>query len=263
MDGNIKDTPPIIVGAAGRGPRRGGTRCEASWPTLAGKIDARKTAARPEFDAWLAAATPERSPANVPTDGLAVARAARRRRRARRRPCQSTAQTASVDRRRRLRVGTPGRVGDKALSASSRRRPSRSPTPATSKRDQAFTCRRLGQARRATDQPARSSPAWTTRNDYRGWDLWVEGGGVGTHIVNKWPDDALKVVARRRCKPKQVDARRRHLRRLGEGGGREGLRRRRSRSRRPSQADKLKGTIRTHVPFKIGQRHTQRTLCRR
>ena len=32
-------------------------------------------------------------------------------------------------------------------------------------------------------------------NDYRGWDLWLEGGRVGTHIVNKWPDDALKVVA--------------------------------------------------------------------
>ena len=32
--------------------------------------------------------------------------------------------------------------------------------------------------------------------DYRGWDLWLEGDKVGTHIVNKWPDDALKVVAK-------------------------------------------------------------------
>ena len=34
---------------------------------------------------------------------------------------------------------------------------------------------------------------------YRGWDLWIEGDRVGTHIVNKWPDDALKVVDQSRC----------------------------------------------------------------
>jgi len=31
-------------------------------------------------------------------------------------------------------------------------------------------------------------------NDYRGWDLWVEGRRVGAHIINKWQDNALKVV---------------------------------------------------------------------
>src|SRR5205807_3636788 len=34
------------------------------------------------------------------------------------------------------------------------------------------------------------------QHDFRGWDLWLEGGKVGTHIVNKWPDDALKVVSK-------------------------------------------------------------------
>ena len=32
-------------------------------------------------------------------------------------------------------------------------------------------------------------------NNFRGWDLWFEGAKPGTHIVSKWPDDALKVVA--------------------------------------------------------------------
>ena len=63
----------------------------------------------------------------------------------------------------------------------------RCPTPATSRRTRPFTARRLGQARRAAVRPARSSPAWTTTNDYRGWDLWIEGDRVGMHIVNKWP----------------------------------------------------------------------------
>src|SRR5262249_28086810 len=31
---------------------------------------------------------------------------------------------------------------------------------------------------------------------YRGWDLWIEGNRVGSHVINKFPDDSLKVVSR-------------------------------------------------------------------
>ncbi len=31
---------------------------------------------------------------------------------------------------------------------------------------------------------------------YRGWDMWVQGRAVGTHIIHKWPDNALKVVSK-------------------------------------------------------------------
>ena len=30
----------------------------------------------------------------------------------------------------------------------------------------------------------------------RGWDLWMQGGRVAAHIINKWPEDALKVVSK-------------------------------------------------------------------
>ena len=59
MDGNIKDTPPTVLVPARRGPRRAGTRSTASWPTSEQKVDARKQAARAEFDNWLAAAKPD------------------------------------------------------------------------------------------------------------------------------------------------------------------------------------------------------------
>ncbi|MEQ9408647.1 MAG: DUF1553 domain-containing protein [Fuerstiella sp.] len=29
---------------------------------------------------------------------------------------------------------------------------------------------------------------------YRGWDLWVQGRSFGVHIIDSWPDNALKVV---------------------------------------------------------------------
>ena len=32
---------------------------------------------------------------------------------------------------------------------------------------------------------------------------WLEGGKVGTHIISKWPEDALKVVSRQQIKPKE------------------------------------------------------------
>lgn len=32
--------------------------------------------------------------------------------------------------------------------------------------------------------------------DYRGWDLWAEGGRIGTHLIHRWPEQALKVMTR-------------------------------------------------------------------
>ena len=62
-----------------------------------------------------------------------------------------------------------------------------------------------------------------SKADYRGWDIWLEGDKVGTHIVDKWPDDALKVVVADAADGQPVDARLRDLRRLEEGQRREGL----------------------------------------
>ena len=32
-------------------------------------------------------------------------------------------------------------------------------------------------------------------NKYRGWDLYLQNGHVGMHLINAWPNDALKVVS--------------------------------------------------------------------
>src|SRR5262249_18758216 len=69
LDGNVPNTAPVIVV-----PRR---EDRARWDVLSkdmadlqAKIEARKTAARPQFDGWLAAATPEQVAAAIPVDGL-------------------------------------------------------------------------------------------------------------------------------------------------------------------------------------------------
>lgn len=33
-------------------------------------------------------------------------------------------------------------------------------------------------------------------NGYRGYDLWIQGSGIGTHFINTWPANAIKVISK-------------------------------------------------------------------
>jgi hypothetical protein len=94
---------------------------------------------------------------------------------------------------------------------------------------------------------------------YRGWDVWLEGDKVGMHIINKWQDDALKVVAQTPLKPKEWT----HITVAYEGNKKAaGVKVYYNGVPQPTSvaADKLKSTIRTTVPLKIGQRNTSSRL---
>ena len=54
------------------------------------------------------------------------------------------------------------------------------------------------------------------RSNYRGWDMWLEGRRIATHLVHQWPEDALKVVSRGTIFARSMDARARDLRRIGQ-----------------------------------------------
>ena len=40
-----------------------------------------------------------------------------------------------------------------------------------------------------------------TKAKYRGYDMWLQGGAVGTHIINSWPNNAIKVVSAKPLRP--------------------------------------------------------------
>jgi hypothetical protein len=40
-------------------------------------------------------------------------------------------------------------------------------------------------------------------NHFGGWDLWLENGRIGSHIVNKWQENAVKVVANTPLRPNE------------------------------------------------------------
>lgn len=92
-------------------------------------------------------------------------------------------------------------------------------------------------------------------NAHRGWDVWLEGGRLGSHIINAWPENALKVVAG----PPLQKQRWTHVTVSYDGSGNEkGLRLfadGKELTQRNVQQNSLKDTIKTTVPLKIGSRN--------
>ncbi len=212
MDGNIKDTPPIVF--VPNPDDRG--RSEALGVELSAVkqlFDARRAAVRPEFDKWLASATPETRGTMTPSEGLKL--------RARLDDRGSTATKS-----------TPGAIELADVGDFDR--------------DQSFS---YG----AWVKPARAGlgGAILARMDegekYRGWDLWLEGGKVGAHIIHEWEGNALKVVSDADLKPGVWS----HVLVTYDGSSKaSGIKvyvDGKARMLR-TDADTLKGTIRTRVP---------------
>ena len=94
---------------------------------------------------------------------------------------------------------------------------------------------------------------------YRGWDLILQDGKPAAHLVHDWPDDALKVVSNKAAETKRWT----HICVTYDGSSKaagmkiyidgelQGT---------SVEADKLKNTIHTTVPLKIGQRDTASIL---
>ena len=95
--------------------------------------------------------------------------------------------------------------------------------------------------------------------DFRGWDLWVEGRRVGAHIINKWPEAAIKVVTRDQVPADQWV----HVAATYDGSGKAaGVQLYvNGKLQAPNvQADSLEGTIRSNAKFTVGQRNTTSPL---
>jgi hypothetical protein len=93
---------------------------------------------------------------------------------------------------------------------------------------------------------------------YRGFDFWMEGGRIGTHIVNAWGSNALKVISADELKPDAWQ----HVVLTYDGSHKaagvkiyiDG-----KQSANQVQADTLSATIATSQPLRIGGRSTSST----
>jgi hypothetical protein len=251
MDGNIKDTPPILMV-----PKPAD---RARWEVLSkelgelrGQADQRRKTARADFDKWLDQVQPEQVAALVPDDGLQLYAAL----------SEGEGSEINLSFAGQARtVSLPGAAawGDGHVAARAfKSRPG--------------TVLEISEAGDFDKDQAFSFGAWVRfpkkavtgailarmddQHDFRGWDLWVENGRVGTHIIHKWPVDALKVVSQNPVKAGQWH----HVFVTYDGSAKvagvkiyvDGV----LQDGRNVEADSLKNTTRTQVPLKLAQRHT-------
>ena len=97
------------------------------------------------------------------------------------------------------------------------------------------------------------------QHDYRGWDLWIENNKVATHLVNQWPENALKVATRGEI-PMNAWT---HVLITYDGSSQAaGVKIYINGEPQATDipANQLNNTIRTTVPFKVGQRHSTARL---
>ncbi|MEM7313737.1 MAG: DUF1553 domain-containing protein, partial [Planctomycetota bacterium] len=91
-------------------------------------------------------------------------------------------------------------------------------------------------------------------NSYRGYDLYLQGGQVGAHIIHNWPNDALKVVSKKKIEKDKWS----HVLITYDGSSKaSGIRVyiNGQHTEHNVEKDSLKNTIRSKVPFYAGRRN--------
>jgi len=253
MDGNVKDTPPtVLVPRLEDRPRW--EQVSKELAELRRQVEARKQSGRPEFEKWLAAAKPEAVGAQVPADGLRL-------------HAKLNEGTGNI-----VHLTCDGKPREVTVSGAVAWDSGH--VAAKSFRKQPGTALELADAGEFEKDQGFSYGAWVKlpkapagaifarmddQHDFRGWDLWVQNGRVGAHIINKWPSDALKVVSKNPVKAGQWT----HVFVTYDGSARvEGVKVYINGVPQETdvEANALKSTIRTTVPLTFGQRHTTSPL---
>ena len=194
MDGNVHDTPPILPVPKPEDRTRL-AQLEHELPAAKAAVEARKGAARPEFDGWIAAATVESVNRLLPQDT----------------PLLDMPLLEGLGNVTRVRLA--GKDTDLPLTATTTWQPGPGGSPSLLLDGKAAELSSGGDFEH--DQPF-SATFWIKppANDsfygilarmdeaagYRGWDMAVAGRRVAMHLVHNWPEDALKVVAKEQLK---------------------------------------------------------------
>jgi len=194
MDGNVHNTPPILpVPKPEDRPRF--AVLEKEVPVAKAAVEARKSAAKPEFEAWVQNAdgsvVAKLLPQDTPLVDLPLAEG------------QGTT----------TRVKLVGKESDLPLTATTTWQPGPNGAPAILldgkaaeipnagdfEHDQAFSIS-FWIRPPANDGSYAVIAKMDDAKAFQGWDAWVQGRRVGMHLVHVWPDDALKVVAKDQLK---------------------------------------------------------------
>jgi mono/diheme cytochrome c family protein len=244
MDGNRRDTPPVITVPA----RPDRVRWEDLLDeTKAGRqrLERRRQSAVDDFAAWRAGTDPSEILAGLRTEGLQFSA-----------PLKEAIPAITVLVKGYPRALPLGKAYEGVIAANAfvtdKTNVPTVPEAGDFERDQAFTAA-LWVKLSAEDKTGSIIARMDEDEAYRGWDVWLEDGRPGIHIVSKWPEDALKVLSRQGIEPGKWT----HVAVSYDGSSKaEGVSifidGRAQEVTRPN--DKLANSIKSKAPFKIGQR---------
>jgi mono/diheme cytochrome c family protein len=254
MDGNIKDTPPILK-VPMPADRERYSQIDGDIAAAKHKVDERRNAARGDFDAWQASTGSESLAKSVPVDNLHfIATLSEGNGRTAKVTVEGVARDAALAEKTSWHSGP---TSDRALRTQGAA--AEFADVGDFDKDQAFTVAAWIKLPPNDGSGAIAARMDNTKN-YRGWDFWVQGRRVGTHIINAWPQDALKVVGKNQVPGNKWT----HVAVSYDGSGKAaGVRIYYNGELQENlvENDTLKSTTRTNVPFKIGQRHTESPLA--
>jgi Protein of unknown function (DUF1553)/Protein of unknown function (DUF1549)/Concanavalin A-like lectin/glucanases superfamily/Planctomycete cytochrome C len=254
MDGNIKDTPPVAVVPRAE-EREHWQQIEGALADITRQLAARRTAVTPAFDAWFKDKAHAELSGRIPTRSLRMHATL----------SEGEGKTVGLElegKQRQIELAKGITWADGAVAAKALKTQSGSTIEIADAGDLDFdrpfsygTWVKLPRRNLTGALFARMDD----QHDYRGWDLWIEGGRPGTHIIHKWQEDALKVIGKTPLKPNQWQ----HVLVTYDGSRQaagvrvyvDGVR-----QETEVQADALKSTIHTDAPFKLAQRKTSSRL---
>jgi mono/diheme cytochrome c family protein len=197
-DGNRRDAPPTLVVPTPMDRER--------WFTLpkelaASKeaVEARRKAARPDYEKWDMAAKPELFTKGVPTNGLVLHAPLNEG------EGNSVAFVAQQE-KKVSEFGTNSTWGSGYTAAKAFKAGKNSPLAfgdtGDFEKDQPFSCGIwMKIPDKAKDPTGAVVARMDDRNNYRGWDLYLDAGRPATHLVHKWPEDAIKVMSKEKLVP--------------------------------------------------------------
>jgi Protein of unknown function (DUF1553)/Protein of unknown function (DUF1549)/Planctomycete cytochrome C/Concanavalin A-like lectin/glucanases superfamily len=259
MDGNIASTPPVVMV-----PR---DEDRVRWQELAKlvpaaklELETRRTAGRSDFQAWLASARPEILTQAEPLDGLLLRGSLR----------ELVAPAPDNTGDRKIPVEIKGETRSIPLAASAKIEETDDAEAGLQPEGSAFEIPDVGDFEK--DQPFSVSflvklPAndsggaifarMDNDHDFRGWDIWFQQRQIGTHIIDRWPDNALKVVAKEKVPGNTWT----HITVQYDGSGKANgvsIFYNGTKQENLPENDTLApdASIRTSVPFRLGQRNT-------
>ncbi|MBS0211298.1 MAG: DUF1553 domain-containing protein [Planctomycetes bacterium] len=253
-DGNIKDTPPVVVVPTEEDEARW-SALQGELAALQGKVDANRTVARKVFDKnWLPTARTSSIAGHLPHDGLQFHALCSE-------GVGNTLHAAVEGQMRALALAKPlqwqpGHVADKGLRTSKDQPIDVDDVGGFDTKD-AFSFGawvRIPGARQTGALLSRMSE----KDHFQGWDLYIdEGVRFGVHFVAKWEEDGIKLQSNTQLKPNDWA----HLFVTYDGSGKaaginmylNGLP---AASKVTTKNTVLKGSIKANVPMALGRRHS-------